>query len=108
MNVVVSYRNGVKMAYSLNAFNPWEGYVVSFNGTQGRIEHKCEESVYINADGSVPGALVAEGTWTRIYPHWKPAYEVEMHRCLTSCSIPTRPRTSTSAAQINGRAPGRS
>ena len=44
MNVVVSYRNGVKMAYSLNAFNPWEGYVVSFNGTQGRIEHKCEES----------------------------------------------------------------
>ena len=78
MNLVVSYLNGVKMAYSLNSFSPWEGYVVSINGTRGRIEHKCEEKVYINADGTVPGALVAEGTWTRIYPHWKPAYEVEL------------------------------
>jgi len=78
MNLVVNYVNGVKMSYSLNAFLPWEGYVVSFNGTKGRLEHKCEETVYINADGSIPGALVKEGTWTRIYLHWLPAYEVEV------------------------------
>ena len=78
MNLVVQYRNGVKMSYSLNAFSPWEGHVISFNGTQGRIEHKCEETAYINADGTIPGALKQEGTWTRVYPHGQPAYEVEV------------------------------
>ncbi|NQU43816.1 Gfo/Idh/MocA family oxidoreductase, partial [bacterium] len=78
MNLVVQYRNKVKMTYSLNAFMPWEGYVMSFNGTRGRLEHKCEEAVYINADGTVPGALNREGTWIRIYPHWQPAREIEV------------------------------
>jgi len=78
MNVIVGYRNGAKLSYSLNAFTPWEGYVVTFNGTRGRLEHKCEESVYTNADGSIPGALKEEGSWIRVYPHWHPAYEVEL------------------------------
>ncbi len=78
MNVLVDYRNGARMSYSLNAFCPWEGHTVCFNGTRGRMEHKCEESVYINADGSIPGALKKEGTWTRIFPHWRPAYEVPL------------------------------
>ena len=78
MNVLVTYANGVKMSYSLNSFSPWEGHIVSINGTRGRLEHKCEESAYINADGSVPGALKKEGTWIRIYPHWKPAYSLDV------------------------------
>lgn len=78
MNLVVDFRGGVKMTYSLNAFMPWEGHVVTLNGTKGRIEHKCEETVYTNADGSVPGALKPEGTWTRVFPHFKPAYEAEL------------------------------
>jgi predicted dehydrogenase len=78
MNVVVNYANGAKMAYSLNAFSPWEGYTINFNGTRGRIEHKCMETVYTNADGSIPGELVTEGTWTRVYPHWQSPYEVEL------------------------------
>ncbi len=78
MNVIASFRNGVKLSYSLNSFLPWEGHIVRFNGTAGRMEHKCEESVYTNADGSVPGALNREGTWLRVYPHWKPAYEVDV------------------------------
>jgi predicted dehydrogenase len=76
VGAVVQYRGGVKMAYSLNAFQPWEGYTVCFNGSRGRLEHKCEETVYVNADGSVPGALKAEGTWIRVYPHRSPAYDV--------------------------------
>lgn len=78
MNLVVGYENGAKMSYSLNSSCPWEGYVVSINGTRGRLENKTEESVYINADGTVPGALKREGTWIRVYPHWKPAYEVKV------------------------------
>ncbi len=78
MNVVVDYRNGAKMTYSLNAFTAWEGYMVTFNGTAGRLEHKCQEKAYVNADDTIPGMLQKEGTWTRVYPNWKPGYEVDL------------------------------
>lgn len=78
MSLVVSYENGVKMSYSLNAFMPWEGYTVMLNGTKGRLEHKCEEQVYVSGDGTIPGALKKEGTWIKIFPLFRPAYEVEI------------------------------
>ncbi len=76
--LAVDYANGVKLSYSLTAYAPWEGYTISLNGTLGRIEHRCEETVYVNADGNVPGALKKERTWTRIYPHRQPAYDVDV------------------------------
>ncbi|HEY3379479.1 MAG TPA: Gfo/Idh/MocA family oxidoreductase [Armatimonadota bacterium] len=78
MHLAVQYDTGVAMSYSLQAFAPWEGYTIAFTGTKGRLEHKCEESVYLNGDGTVPGALQAEGTWTRIYPQDAPAYQVDI------------------------------
>lgn len=78
MNVVVNYATGATMTYSLNASMPWEGYIVYFNGTKGRLEHKCQETVYISGDGSVPGALKKDGTTIHIYPHFKPAYAVDV------------------------------
>jgi predicted dehydrogenase len=38
MNVQVQYHNRVSMSYSLNAFMPYEGYYVGFNGTKGRLD----------------------------------------------------------------------
>lgn len=38
MNVQVLYHNRVTMSYSLNAFMPYEGYFVGFNGTKGRLD----------------------------------------------------------------------
>ncbi|MCE5251706.1 Gfo/Idh/MocA family oxidoreductase [bacterium] len=38
MAVQVRYHNDVMMSYSLNAFMPYEGYSVSFNGTKGRFD----------------------------------------------------------------------
>ena len=38
MNAVVKYSNGASMSYSLNAFMPFEGYRLAFNGTKGRLE----------------------------------------------------------------------
>ncbi|MGC9522788.1 MAG: Gfo/Idh/MocA family protein [Anaerolineae bacterium] len=78
MNLVVNYQNGVKMSYSLNAFMPWEGYVVSLNGTKGRIEHKTVESSYISADGTVPGQTLERGTYIRVIPHFGPSYDVDV------------------------------
>jgi len=38
MSIFVKYSNGVKMNYSLNAFMPFEGFRLGFNGTKGRLE----------------------------------------------------------------------
>ena len=38
MSVQVRYHNRVPMSYSLNAFMPYEGFAVGFNGTQGRLD----------------------------------------------------------------------
>jgi len=38
MAVQVKYSNGVHMSYSLNAFMPYEGYRIAFNGMKGRME----------------------------------------------------------------------
>ena len=38
MSAVVKYSNGTNMSYSLNAFMPFEGYRLAFNGEKGRLE----------------------------------------------------------------------
>jgi len=38
MTAQVQYHNRVMMSYSLNAFMPYEGYYVGFNGTKGRLD----------------------------------------------------------------------
>jgi predicted dehydrogenase len=38
MSALVKYSNGATMTYSLNAFMPFEGYRVAFNGEKGRLE----------------------------------------------------------------------
>ncbi|MBD3290234.1 gfo/Idh/MocA family oxidoreductase [candidate division KSB1 bacterium] len=78
ISATVRYQNNAMLSYSLNAFAPWEGYIVTFNGTKGRLEHKCEEQVYVSGDETIPGALKKEGTWIKIFPHFKPAYEVDI------------------------------
>jgi len=80
MNVTVRYGSGAYLSYSLNAFSPYEGYKVAFNGTKGRLEHTCQETSYINSDGSVPGQLKPEGTSIKIFPHFKTPYAVEVRQ----------------------------
>lgn len=78
MSVFAEYRNRVKLNYSLTAFSPWEGYVINFTGTEGRIEHRMEETVYINADGTVPGALKKDKTMIKVYPLRDAPYDVNI------------------------------
>ncbi|WP_202796014.1 Gfo/Idh/MocA family protein [Opitutus terrae] len=68
MNVLVNYDNGVTLAYSLNAFNAWEGYTIAFNGTLGRLEHTIVEQVYVNGTDTVQGGIAAGGVTTRVVP----------------------------------------
>lgn len=50
MNVQVQYHNRVTMSYSLNAFMPYEGYFVGFNGTKGRLDVRCYHRQPWNVD----------------------------------------------------------
>jgi predicted dehydrogenase len=78
MNVVVQYKSGAIMSYSLDSFMPYEGYKIAFNGTKGRLEHGCRESSYISGDDSVQGELAADDTYIKVYPHFKTAYDIEV------------------------------
>ena len=79
MNLVVKYKNNVIMSYSLNSYTPWEGYTIDFNGTKGRLEHKMVEGAHIIGDGTIPGQLIKEGTYIKIYPHFDKPYTVKLN-----------------------------
>jgi hypothetical protein len=77
MNVQVRYDTGATLSYSLNAFNAWEGYIVAFNGTRGRLEHSLVESVYVNGTETVQGGVVENGVKIRVVPLRGEGYDVE-------------------------------
>lgn len=80
MNVIVEYNSGALLSYSLNAFMPWEGYRVEFNGTRGRLEHFCQEASYINGDGTVQGKFKEDATTIKIFPNFQTPYEVKVRK----------------------------
>lgn len=43
MQAIVKYSNGATMSYALNAFMPYEGYRVAFNGENGRLDVRSYE-----------------------------------------------------------------
>lgn len=58
MAVLVRYQNRALLSYSLNAYCPWEGYRVMFNGSQGRLEVEVAERSYVSGsrgDHNTPG-----------------------------------------------------
>jgi predicted dehydrogenase len=76
MSVVVQYDTGAILSYSLNSFTPWEGYRIAFNGTRGRLEHQCMETVYVSGDGRVPATTIPSGTHIRVYPHFESSRDI--------------------------------
>ena len=49
MSLLVKYKTGTVLTYSLNAFLPREGFRIAFNGTKGRIEYEENHSPNIVA-----------------------------------------------------------
>jgi predicted dehydrogenase len=47
LSVLVGYRRGASMSYSLTAHSPWEGYRVGVNGTRGRAELEVVERSHV-------------------------------------------------------------
>jgi predicted dehydrogenase len=77
MNVLVKYDNSVTMAYSLNAFNAWEGYTIAFNGTKGRLEHTAVENIYVSGTATTQGAIKPKGITNTFIPIRGPAQPIE-------------------------------
>lgn len=90
LSVLVDYRKGASLTYSLNAHSPWEGYRVTVNGTEGRAELEVVErgAVLVSkGDGAVldPSATPEISAGARVRPegdrlvvqrHWEAAREV--------------------------------
>ncbi|MBD2867651.1 Gfo/Idh/MocA family protein [Paenibacillus arenilitoris] len=78
MGVLVRYKNNAILTYSLNAYLPWEGYRIAFNGTKGRLEMSIVEQSYVNSGGdkALEGAL--KGKSITVYPMFGAPYAVEV------------------------------
>lgn len=78
MGVMVRYKNNTILTYSLNAYMPWEGFRISFNGSKGRIQVSVVERTYVNAGGdkALEGALKQKSI--TVYPMFGEPYEVEI------------------------------
>ena len=68
MQVMVRYRNRSVLTYALNAYAPWEGFNVSFNGSGGRLELMVRETSYINGGGAKEQEGAAEGIQLYHFP----------------------------------------
>lgn len=62
LGLVVEYRGGVVLTYSLTAYAPWEGYRVVVNGTEGRAELSVVERGGIDFDAEGHAILDASTT----------------------------------------------
>jgi predicted dehydrogenase len=76
MNVLVRYRSGTQMSYSLNAYSPWEGYRVCFTGTRGRIECEQVEKSYVNAKDPIDAQGADQSSRLTVQKHWEAPYDV--------------------------------
>ncbi|MDT0265869.1 Gfo/Idh/MocA family oxidoreductase [Streptomyces sp. DSM 44915] len=90
MAVLVDYRRGATLSYSLNAHSPWEGYRVTVNGTAGRAELEVIERGFVEVDeegnaildpSATPGLathdpLRPEGERLTVQRHWRRTEEV--------------------------------
>lgn len=77
MNVLVRYANGAQMSYSLSAYQPWEGYVVNFTGTKGRLELKEVEKSYVSGREKEGGISEEKPDKITVCPQWDAPYAVE-------------------------------
>ncbi len=86
MSVLVKYRTGTVLNYSLNAYLPREGYQVVFNGTGGRLEyHESHAAHHINDQGTA--ISMHETGWESriiVHPIFGRPYEVDIPRASGS------------------------
>ena len=77
MSVLIRYRTGVVLNYSLNAYLPREGFQISFNGTKGRMEYSEMHSTLL-PDETRHSRRKESGKRLVVRPLFRAPYEVEI------------------------------
>lgn len=77
LSVLVKYQNQVQMTYSLNAYLPWEGLNVVFNGSRGRLEMKLVEMSYVNAGGNRENEGSLQSCDITVFPMFAAPYKAD-------------------------------
>ncbi len=80
MSVLVQYRTGVVLNYSLNAFLPREGVQVAFNGTKGRLEYFEHHATHV-VKGRAPEPVGPKVDWQSqctVHPLFGEAYRLQV------------------------------
>ena len=77
MSVLVRYRTGVVLNYSLNAYLPREGFQIAFNGTKGRMEYSEIHSTLL-PDETRHSRREESGKRLVVRPLFRAPYEVEI------------------------------
>jgi len=80
MSVLVKYRTGTVLNYSLNAFLPREGLQVALNGTKGRLEYFEHHNAHVIA-GQSSEEMAAQMHWENrliVHPMFGDPYEVDI------------------------------
>ncbi|UJF34752.1 Gfo/Idh/MocA family protein [Paenibacillus hexagrammi] len=78
MGVMVRYNNKAILTYSLNAYLPWEGFNVVFNGSKGRIEMRVVEQSYVNSGGKKEDEGALKEKTIKVFPMFAAPYAVEI------------------------------
>jgi predicted dehydrogenase len=78
MGVLVKYRNGAIMNYSLIAYAPQEAYELYITGDKGRIEVRYYRTPHtLDENFQIKNEMVDEYT-VRVFPMFREAYDVEI------------------------------
>ena len=78
MSVLVKYRTGIALNYSLNAYLPKEGFTVVFNGTKGRLEFTEAHGTHIIGSAEASPDDVTWESSCIVHPMFGKAYKVEI------------------------------
>ncbi|HRJ71431.1 MAG TPA: Gfo/Idh/MocA family oxidoreductase, partial [Terrimicrobiaceae bacterium] len=83
LGVVVRYRNGALLTYSLTAFCPSEGFRATINGDRGRIEYVTHFKSHIIRGGAADGSVIEHNEKKpsqriTVHPLFENPYEVEI------------------------------
>ncbi len=81
MGVLVRYRDGTLLNYSLNAFSPYEGYTVSFTCERGRVEYREFHGSHILGQPEDSPLVNEHGSWKaelHVFPHFQNPYLISI------------------------------
>ncbi len=80
-SLLYRYANGIQVTYSLHAFSPLEGYIISIEGTKGRLEfNTLKDTAWAFGAVTTPGMEKMKGETLRLIRPGKGVEDVPVER----------------------------